>query len=159
MDGSPSTSGPGPSKTKSVGNISHGNSEKSDVELAQSASKAMPARKTRRASNKTVGKESSRRGSHAKDTTPARQSNRGGKSTKVSPSPSPGFQMMQLNEVQQYGSIDSNITKTFALANISTSSLPDLNSSASPSVLFHQPFTDLQQVQLRAQIFVYGALM
>lgn len=38
-----------------------------------------------------------------------------------------------------------------------TSSIPDLNSSSSTS--FQQSFTDLQQVQLRAQIFVYGALM
>ncbi|KAH7659412.1 Agenet domain plant type domain-containing protein [Dioscorea alata] len=28
-----------------------------------------------------------------------------------------------------------------------------------PASLFHQPFTDLQQVQLRAQIFVYGSLI
>ncbi|TKY70821.1 Tudor, plant [Spatholobus suberectus] len=159
MEGFPSTPGPGPSKTKTIGSISHGNPQLSDVGVAHSASKATPERKTRRASNKTAGKESSRRGSHAKDTTPGRQSNRGDKSAKVSLSPSPGFQMMQSNEVQQYGNIDSNSTKSFALINTPTSSLPDLNTSASPPVLFHQPFTDLQQVQLRAQIFVYGALI
>lgn len=146
-EGSPSTSGRGPSKIKSVGDVAHG------------ASKATPERKTRRASNRSAGKESSRRGSHAKDTTLARQTDRGDKSTKVSLSPSPGFQMMQSNEVQQFGHIDSNSTKSFAVVNTSTSSLPDLNTSASPPVLFHQPFTDQQQVQLRAQIFVYGALM
>ncbi|XP_020216383.1 uncharacterized protein LOC109800099 isoform X2 [Cajanus cajan] len=159
VEGSPSTSGPGPSKTKTVGNISRGKPQISDVEVSQSASKATPERKTRRTSNKSAGKESSRRGSHAKDTTLARQSNRGDKSAKVSLSPSPGFQMMQSNEVQQYGNIDSNSTKSFTFVNTSTSSLPDLNTSASPPVLFHQPFTDLQQVQLRAQIFVYGALI
>jgi len=146
-EGSPSTSGRGPSKIKSVGDVAHG------------ASKATPERKTRRASNRSAGKESSRRGSHAKDTTLARQTDRGDKSTKVSLSPSPGFQMMQSNEVQQFGHIDSNSTKSFAVVNTSTSSLPDLNTSASPPILFHQPFTDQQQVQLRAQIFVYGALM
>ncbi|RYR58694.1 hypothetical protein Ahy_A05g024579 isoform C [Arachis hypogaea] len=67
--------------------------------------------------------------------------------------------LMQSNEVQQYGHIDPNSSKPFALVNPSTSSLPDLNTSASPPVLFQQPFTDLQQVQLRAQIFVYGALI
>ncbi|KAG4987597.1 hypothetical protein JHK85_030580 [Glycine max] len=146
-EGSPSTSGRGPSKIKSVGDVAHG------------ASKATPERKTRRASNRSAGKESSRRGSHAKDTTLARQTDRGDKSTKVSLSPSPGFQMMQSNEVQQFGHIDSNSTKSFAVVNTSTSSLPDLNTSASPPILFHQPFTDQQQVQLRAQIFVYGALI
>ncbi|BAU00437.1 hypothetical protein VIGAN_10203200 [Vigna angularis var. angularis] len=158
MEGFP-TSGIGPSKTKAVRKSSHGNQQISDVGIVHSASKATPERKTRRVSNKSAGKESSRRGSHAKDTTLARQSDRGDKPTKVSLSPPPGFQMMQSNEVQQYGHIEPNSTKAFALVNISTSSLPDLNTSASPPVLFHQPFTDVQQVQLRAQIFVYGALI
>ncbi|KAG4403869.1 hypothetical protein GLYMA_01G208600v4 [Glycine max] len=148
MEGSPSTFGRGPSKTKSVGEVA-----------TNGASKATAERKTRRASNKSAGKESSRRGSHAKDTKLARQTDRGDKSTKVSLSPSPGFQMMQSNEVQQFGHIDSNSTKSFAVVNTSTYSIPDLNTSASPPVLFHQPFTDQQQVQLRAQIFVYGALI
>ncbi|XP_068467898.1 uncharacterized protein [Phaseolus vulgaris] len=157
MEGFP-TSGIGPSKTKTVRKSSQGSPQISDVGAVHNASKATPERK-RRVSNKNAGKESSRRGSHAKDTTLARQSDRGDKPTKVSLSPSPGFQMMQSNEVQQYGHIEPNSTKSFALVNTSTSSLPDLNSSASPPVLFHQPFTDLQQVQLRAQIFVYGALI
>ncbi|XP_027912993.1 uncharacterized protein LOC114173009 isoform X1 [Vigna unguiculata] len=152
------TSGIGPSKTKAVRKSSHGNQQISDVGAVHSASKATPERKTRRVSNKSAGKESSKRGSRAKDTTLTRQSDRGDKPIKVSLSPSPGFQMMQSNEVQQYGHIESNSTKSFALVNTSTSSLPDLNTSASP-VLFHQPFTDVQQVQLRAQIFVYGALI
>ena len=62
------------------------------------------------------------------------------------------------NQMKRYGHVDSSTMKPFVHAS-STSSLPDLNSSASPSVMFQQPFTDLQQVQLRAQIFVYGALM
>ncbi|KAJ3689873.1 hypothetical protein LUZ61_019037 [Rhynchospora tenuis] len=41
----------------------------------------------------------------------------------------------------------------------SASGLPDLNTSASSAQLVHQPFTDLQHVQLRAQIFVYGSLI
>ncbi|KAJ0251259.1 G2484-1 protein [Hirschfeldia incana] len=39
-----------------------------------------------------------------------------------------------------------------------TASLPDLNSSSLSNVL-RRPFTDSQQVQLRAQIFVYGGLI
>lgn len=43
--------------------------------------------------------------------------------------------------------------------NVQSSILPDLNTSVSSAALIHQPFTDFQQVQLRAQIFVYGSLM
>ncbi|XP_057449804.1 uncharacterized threonine-rich GPI-anchored glycoprotein PJ4664.02-like isoform X4 [Lotus japonicus] len=159
VEGSPSTSGLCPSKTKTVENVSLGNSPISGGVVARSASKATPERKPRRSYNKKAGKESSKRGSRLKDTTPARQSERGDKSTKVSLSPPPGFQLMQSNEGKQYGPIDSNSRKSHTLVNTSTAGLPDLNTSASTPVSFHQPFTDLQQVQLRAQIFVYGALI
>ncbi|KAI4315247.1 hypothetical protein L6164_028077 [Bauhinia variegata] len=159
VEGSPSSFGLGPTKTKISGDVSHGIPLVSEAEIARSASKGTSERKTRRASVKKAGKESSRRGSQAKETTPARQPERGDKSSNVSLSPSPGFQLMQSNEMQQYRHIDCTSTKPFALLNASTSSLPDLNTSASPPVLFQQPFTDLQQVQLRAQIFVYGALI
>ncbi|KAI4327133.1 hypothetical protein L6164_019632 [Bauhinia variegata] len=150
VEASPSTSEFGPTKTKISGDVSHGIPQVSDGEIAHSASKGKSERKIRRASLKTARKESSRKGSQAKETTPARQP--------VSLSPSPGFQLMQSNEMQQYEHIDCS-TRPFALLNASTSSLPDLNTSASPPVLFQQPFTNLQQVQLRAQIFVYGALI
>ncbi|KAI3925118.1 hypothetical protein MKW98_009768 [Papaver atlanticum] len=39
-----------------------------------------------------------------------------------------------------------------------TSTLQDLGTSTPTSALFLHPFTDLQQVQLRAQIFIYGSL-
>ncbi|CAK8539492.1 unnamed protein product [Lathyrus sativus] len=157
---SPSTSGPGSSKTKTVANVSHGSPQISDGEVAFSASKATPKRKARQSSNKAAGKESARRGGRVKNASPAIQSEKGDISSKVSHSPSPGFKLMHSTEVQQYGHADSNSAKTFSLVNTSTSSsLPDLNTSASSPVLFHQPFTDLQQVQLRAQIFVYGALI
>lgn len=55
------------------------------------------------------------------------------------------------------GSVQRSGTKTSNIVSSSTSNLLDLNSSTSGS--FQQPFTDLQQVQLRAQIFVYGSLM
>ncbi|KAJ1390090.1 Agenet-like domain [Sesbania bispinosa] len=157
VEESPLASGLGTPKTNVAGNISHGSPQISDGDLTRSVSKGTPERKTRRASNKTAGKESSRKGSKGK--TPARQSGKGDRSTSVSLSPSSGFKLMQSNEVQQYGHIDSVSTKPFALLNASTSSLPDLNTSASPPVLFQQPFLDIQQVQLRAQIFVYGALI
>nr|GMC85237.1 uncharacterized protein LOC109147069 isoform X2 [Ipomoea batatas] len=53
---------------------------------------------------------------------------------------------------------ESSGTKTSGVVSTPTSNLPDLNTSTQ-SVLFQQPFTDLQQVQLRAQIFVYGSLI
>ncbi|CAI8589138.1 unnamed protein product [Vicia faba] len=156
---SPSTYGLGSSKSKTVANVSHGSPQILDGEVAFSASKATPKRKARQSSNKAAGKESARRGSRVKNASPAIQSEKSDVSTKVSHSPSPGFKLMHSNEVQQYGHADSNGAKAFSIVNTSTSSLPDLNTSASPPVLFHQPFTDLQQVQLRAQIFVYGALI
>lgn len=159
MEVSPSMSGLGPSKTKTAADISHGSPQISDCEVAHSVSKSTPQRKTRRTSNKTAGKESSRKASRAKEITPARQPEKMDKSSNATLSSPSGFQLMQSNEMQQYGHIDSSNAKPFSLLNASTSSLPDLNTSASPAVLFHQPFTDLQQIQLRAQIFVYGALM
>lgn len=54
--------------------------------------------------------------------------------------------------------IEGKNTKASCVPTIQASSLPDLNTSAAPMML-HQPFTILQQRQLRAQIFVYGSLM
>lgn len=149
LEESPLASELGTPKPSVSGHVSHGSPQIPDGDLAQSVSKATPGRKSRRAPNKTAGKESSRKGS--KEKTPARRSEKGGRSTTVSLSPSSGFQLIQSNEAHQYyGKIDSISTKPF----------PDLNTSAaSASVLFQQPFMDVQQVQLRAQIFVYGALM
>ncbi|KAI9076483.1 hypothetical protein K1719_041469 [Acacia pycnantha] len=149
VEASPTTSVLGPTKTKTAGDISH----------RSSASKGATERKTRRTYNKTPRKESSRKRSVAKETTPARQPERRDKSSNVSVSPSSNLQPIQSSEMQQYGHIDSSSTKPFPFLNASTSGLPDLNTSASPSVLCQQAFTDLQQVQLRAQIFVYGALI
>ncbi|KAL2321563.1 hypothetical protein Fmac_025942 [Flemingia macrophylla] len=154
---SPLTSALGTPKTKGARNISLGSPQISDGVIAHSVSQGTPERKTRRVYNKSAGKDSSRKGNKGK--TSGRQSERGDRSTSVSLSPSPGFQVMQSNEVQQYGHVDSISTKPFPVLNASTSSLPDLNSSASPAVLFQQPFMDIQQIQLRAQIFVYGALI
>ncbi|KAG5228934.1 WISKOTT-ALDRICH SYNDROME PROTEIN [Salix suchowensis] len=134
-----------------------GSPKVSDVAIARSGSKGTSERKTRRPSAKAMGKESARKGNPIKDTASVRLE-KGAKTNNVSPSPSGILQHVQSNEMQRYGHVDSSTMKPFVNAS-STSSLPDLNSSASPSVMFQQPFTDLQQVQLRAQIFVYGALI
>lgn len=65
---------------------------------------------------------------------------------------------MPLEEIKATTYTDSNRTKSSGSTVVHSSSLPDLNSS-SATTLFHQPFTDMQQVQLRAQIFVYGSLI
>ncbi|XP_074561686.1 protein SWOLLEN 1-like isoform X2 [Curcuma longa] len=59
-------------------------------------------------------------------------------------------------DVQQGLHVDTNTMKSSCSPNVQTSNLLDMSTSAP---LFHQPFTDLQQVQLRAQIFVYGSLI
>ncbi|XP_027921532.1 uncharacterized protein LOC114179400 isoform X5 [Vigna unguiculata] len=116
----------GTSKTKVAGNMSRGSPQISDGVMALTVSQGTPERKPRRSSNKTAGKETSRKGNKGKS--PGKHSERVDRSTSLSLSPSPGFQVMQLNEVQQYGHVD-------------------------------YPFMDIQQIQLRAQIFVYGALI
>ncbi|KAM0821416.1 hypothetical protein ACQ4PT_054831 [Festuca glaucescens] len=50
---------------------------------------------------------------------------------------------------------DSTKTKSATLEQ----ELPQQHSTSASSAVAHQPFTDLQHVQLRAQIFVYGALI
>ncbi|KAK8968833.1 hypothetical protein KSP40_PGU002019 [Platanthera guangdongensis] len=61
-------------------------------------------------------------------------------------------------EIQEKSSTEPSSIKISPSLDAQTSSIPDLNSSSSLA-LFHHHFTDLQQVQLRAQIFVYGALI
>ncbi|WOL07040.1 hypothetical protein Cni_G15776 [Canna indica] len=51
---------------------------------------------------------------------------------------------------------ETNTTK--CSPSIQTSKMLESNNSV-PSAFFKQPFTDIQQVQLRAQIFVYGSLI
>ncbi|XP_065857856.1 uncharacterized protein [Euphorbia lathyris] len=136
--------------------LSHGSPKVSDVAVVLSGSKGNTERKTRRASGKATAKDTAKKRNSA--STASGKLDRGDKMTGVSPSSSGVSQLVQSNEVQRIGNLDSNSLKPFVLAT-STAGLPDLNSSVSPAAVFHQPFSDLQQVQLRAQIFVYGALI
>ncbi|CAA0823134.1 G2484-1 protein [Striga hermonthica] len=104
-------------------------------------------RKTRRASSKPR-KASANKGNQVKETTSLRQPEKLEKSS-LFLSPLVGSQPVSFESV----------VKPRGPVPIPTSSLPDLNTSAASSVFFQQPFTDLQQVQLRAQIFVYGSLI
>ncbi|KAJ6813983.1 uncharacterized protein M6B38_139605 [Iris pallida] len=64
---------------------------------------------------------------------------------------------MKLEERRQFNEINKMEASCSPI--VQTSGLPDLNSSVASTTLFYQPFTDIQQVQLRAQIFVYGSLI
>ncbi|URE05726.1 CCT motif [Musa troglodytarum] len=86
---------------------------------------------------------------------------RGRKKNPVSTSPFPDSATRNKTHtegIQQSLYIETNNTRSSCSPCIQTSNLPDLNTSV-PSALLHQPFTDLQQIQLRAQIFVYGSLI
>ncbi|EXC02129.1 hypothetical protein L484_024094 [Morus notabilis] len=154
-EGSPLNSLVGQMDPKITQDISQATPQVSNVEIARGRSKGTPERKSRRSSAKATGKDNAKKGSNLKETTPAKQAERGEKSA-----PTGIFHVMQSNEMQHYGHVEgNNNNKPFFVLAASTSSLPDLNASASPSTVFQQPFTDFQQVQLRAQIFVYGSLI
>lgn len=122
---------------------------------AANSSKTKSERKPRRTS-KSAGKETSRKGSNVKGATPFQLLQSGGKTNAVNPSSACTIQITQSTEKQQ--SLQTPALNAFGTLAAPTTSLPDLNSSSLSSIL-RRPFTDLQQVQLRAQIFVYGALM
>lgn len=63
-------------------------------------------------------------------------------------------QVTRFEEVKSHENVERSSTKPGAA--LSSPKLPDLNNS---TAVFQQPFTDNQQVQLRAQILVYGSLI
>ncbi|KAF5755249.1 putative transcription factor interactor and regulator C3H-WRC/GRF family [Helianthus annuus] len=97
-------------------------------------------RKTRR---KSVGKESATK---SKETTTIRQGRvkKSSPLTVTTPQSPPAAAAGHAIQFQELGSKEKS------------SPLPDLNNA---TCIFHQPFTDNQQVQLRAQILVYGSLI
>ncbi|KAA8522217.1 hypothetical protein F0562_012890 [Nyssa sinensis] len=156
---SPSTSGMGQMDPKTVPEISRGSPRAPHGENSHVGSKGTPERKTRRVSGKATGKENAKRGNHVKESTSARQTERGDKPFNVSMSPSGIGQLVQFEGLKPHGNVERSGTKPCGFITIPTSNLPDLNTSTPPTALFQQPFTDLQQMQLRAQIFVYGSLI
>ncbi|XP_012475894.1 uncharacterized protein LOC105792061 isoform X1 [Gossypium raimondii] len=154
--------------TKAAQEVSHANLQASKSENVRgrskgtsegSGSKGTSERRARRVGGKSTGKEAAKKGIAAKEMTPASRSKRSGRTSNASLSSAGIGQLIQSNEVKHSGHMEGATTKPFGVLSTSVSSLPDLNASASSSAVFHQPFTDLQQVQLRAQIFVYGALI
>lgn len=130
-----------------VGSLPKNNSEKSGGDKSKRAS----GRSSKRMSSSTVA---------AKETSQRKQMMESNKSP-LSALPIAEFtsNTKHLKEKQQHPTTESSRIKASSSPVGETSSLPDLNTSISSAALTHQPFTDSQQVQLRAQIFVYGSLM
>ncbi|GLT49165.1 hypothetical protein SLA2020_227430 [Shorea laevis] len=123
---SPSTSSISQVDIKTAQDASHENLKASDKEIVRRGrgSKGSSERKTRRTSSKSTGKETAKKATPVKETTPPRQSERRDRTGNASLISSGICQLSHSNEISHYGHIE-----------------------------------DLQQVQLRAQIFVYGALI
>ena len=143
---------------------SHKSARASDGEHAPETSKGTSECRGKRSSAKGATKEKAK-GNQAKRTSLDISSGKGDKasSTLVSTSSISNLHV-QLGQMQPCGQIERGDTKVSSAVAVPTSNLPDLNTSAlgnssCPPALFRQPFTDSQQVQLRAQIFVYGSLM
>lgn len=146
-EGFPSVSGGSQTGPMIVKESPHVSSSTSGVSPPSGVLGAPSERKPRRGGSKS-GKGSSKKGNLVKETSPLKQTEKGDKSSPFLSPLGPGQLMTFESGVKPRGPVS-----------IPTSSLPDLNTSAPSSAFFQQPFTDLQQVQLRAQIFVYGSLM
>ncbi|XP_017222454.1 uncharacterized protein LOC108199235 isoform X2 [Daucus carota subsp. sativus] len=99
-------------------------------------------RKTRLGSVKTTARTNSRK--RGMQETPSKQFDED-KSMMISSLP--GNSNAELSGIKVCGALPTPM-----------STIPDLNTSVTPAY-YQQPFTDTQQVQLRAQILVYGSLM
>ncbi|KAI3874807.1 hypothetical protein MKW98_019380 [Papaver atlanticum] len=118
--------------------------------------------KARSGSGKLVDRVAAKEGKTLEEITPRKQiKGRGGSSLGTLSASSFGIvnHAGPAEEMRPFGFIDGSNTKPSPVLMGHTSSLPDLNTSIPTSALFQQPFTDSQQVQLRAQIFVYGSLI
>nr|XP_027081034.1 uncharacterized protein LOC113703757 isoform X1 [Coffea arabica]XP_027081035.1 uncharacterized protein LOC113703757 isoform X1 [Coffea arabica] len=153
VDKFPSTSGGSQVDPIVVQEISHGSQQTPDKGAPPQVAKGTSERKTRRSSAKS-GKENARKGNPLKETAPLKHSERGDRlSAPIGSTGSCQLKQLEVTSVERSGA------KQGVVLPVSVSSLPDLNTSAQVSLFFQQPFTDLQQVQLRAQIFVYGSLI
>ncbi|KAL2926390.1 Melanoma-associated antigen D1 [Bienertia sinuspersici] len=144
--------------------ISCQNARVSDGVSGPGTSKGTSDRKGRRGPGKGTAKENAKKGNQSRG---AIQENATGKVENISsilsstPTSSPHAQFGQM---QSHGNIEAINKKLSGAVAVPTSNLPDLNNSVlnnstSQSASFRPPFSDLQQVQLRAQIFVYGSLI
>lgn len=133
----------------------------SGSQIVRGDSKNASDHKRRRAPGKAAGKEASKKSNRTRETGVVSQPERGNGSCTVSPVRSMSRELMQSEGMLRSGQLEHNNPKPCGALSTLASDLPDLNASASPPSpgMLSQPFTDLQQVQLRAQIFVYGSLI
>ncbi|XP_071690052.1 uncharacterized protein [Rutidosis leptorrhynchoides] len=110
----------------------------------EAVTKKTSDRKPRR---KSVVKESSKKGTQSKETTPTRRSKAEKPHASLTHPPATG---------DVTPAKDSKPNEGIECSNSKSLNVPDLNKSTS---LLQQSFTDNQQMQLRAQILVYGSLI
>ncbi|WZZ09069.1 hypothetical protein YC2023_094990 [Brassica napus] len=134
-----------------VGSLSKSSLEKTAAKSSKTKSERKP-----RGTPKSAGKETSRKGNSVKGAAPFQHFQSAGKANAVNQSSGSSIQITHSTEKQQ--SLQTPVLNSFGTLSAPTTSLPEMNSTA-PSSIFHRPFTDSQQVQLRAQIFVYGGLI
>ncbi|XP_076941187.1 uncharacterized protein LOC143610660 [Bidens hawaiensis] len=111
------------------------------------------ATKERKRRRKSVAKESADKGKET-TTTRSRRVEKASPLLVTTPqptSPAAAGQVIQFQESGPKEKVECSVTKPAPISN-----LQDLNNSTS---IFHQPFTNNQQVQLRAQILLYGSLI
>ncbi|XP_017234769.1 uncharacterized protein LOC108208756 isoform X2 [Daucus carota subsp. sativus] len=148
-----------PKSTQMVPEVSHKTPQAPLVTegKAHAGVKVTPERKTRRASSKATVR-SAKKGNSVKEVTSGSQLDKVDKSPVSIHTPRTG-QSVQFKDLKPCSDVARSGTKPLAFLPIPTSNLLDLNTSVPSAAYFQQPFTDLQQVQLRAQIFVYGSLI
>ncbi|KAK9102961.1 hypothetical protein Sjap_020215 [Stephania japonica] len=155
----PTTSGPCRIDANVFQEIPRANPRKSSgAKNVRRRSKDATEEKTKTLSSKTTVKEISKGGKTLKEiSSPKQTKTRGCNLVVVTSSPLRDvIQGGQLDGTRSVGYSKGSSGKPSVIPTVQTSNLPDLNTSAP---LFQQPFSDFQQVQLRAQIFVYGSLM
>ncbi|XP_043717434.1 uncharacterized protein LOC122665370 isoform X1 [Telopea speciosissima] len=156
----PTTSGLSQIDAKTIQESSHASPQASDRENVRGSSKGTAEHKTRRSSSKVTDNGTAKGGRSPKEVTPVKQmKDKGGSPCNMPSSVGVISQALQVEEMRSYSYVEGSARKACSAATAQASSLPDLNSLASPSAMFLQPFTDLQQLQLRAQILVYGSLI
>ncbi|XP_021757795.1 uncharacterized protein LOC110722805 isoform X1 [Chenopodium quinoa] len=157
-------SGKGKTERTTLQKTPRHNARVSDGESGPGGSRGTSERKGRRGSAKGTAKENSKKGNQLKGPIQDNASMKTDKVSNMQLSPPISSPLAQFGQMQAYGIIEGSSKKPSGVVAVPTSSLPDLNTAAlnnttSPSASFRQSFTDMQQVQLRAQIFVYGSLI
>ncbi|XP_008802799.2 uncharacterized protein LOC103716542 isoform X2 [Phoenix dactylifera] len=135
-------------------NSEHGPRESKERSPRVTMTKTIGEDKSKQASGSGTGKASTSKRAAKETSSPKKAKERERNICSTSPTGD-----ARLEEMRQHPCVESSSMKTSCSPTVQTSNLPDLNTSVSTAALFHQPFTDLQQVQLRAQIFVYGSLI